>query len=98
MVAKPQDRPSELKKAVEAFGGRVHSFFFAFGDFDGIAVVEFPDNENCAACALTLKGAGPNTVLKTTVLVTPEEGTNAMRRARMVSSGYTPPVGYVSHG
>jgi len=31
MMETPQDRPAELRKAVEAFGGRMHQFFFAFG-------------------------------------------------------------------
>ena len=38
----PQDRPAELRKAVEAFGGRMHQFLFAFGEFDGVSIVEFP--------------------------------------------------------
>ena len=61
MVDTPQDRPAELRKAVEAFGGRLHQFFFAFGEYDGISIVEFPNNETCAACAVTLTGAGANT-------------------------------------
>ena len=34
MMETPQDRPAELGKAVEAFHGRVHQFFFAFGEYD----------------------------------------------------------------
>ena len=44
----------------------MHQFFFAFGEFDGVSVVEFPNNESCAACAVTLSGAGANTTLQTT--------------------------------
>jgi uncharacterized protein with GYD domain len=29
MIETPQDRSAELRKAVEAFGGRMHQFFFA---------------------------------------------------------------------
>jgi len=98
MVDTPQDRPAELRKAVEAFGGHVHQFFFAFGHYDGIGIVEFPDNESCAACVLTLTGAGGNAALKTTVLLAPDEGQEAMRRARTVRHGYRAPTGYASHG
>lgn len=42
MVDTPQDRPAELRKAIEAFGGRLHQFFFAFGEYDGVSIVEFP--------------------------------------------------------
>ena len=98
MLETPQDRRAELRKAVEAFGGTLHHFFFAFGAYDGIAIVEFPDNESCAACSLTLAGSGANTALQTTALLTASEGQQAMHRARTVRSGYRPPLGYDSHG
>ena len=41
MIEAPQDRSAELRKAVEAFYGRVHQFFFAFGEYDGLSIVEF---------------------------------------------------------
>ena len=94
MIETPQDRPAELRKAVEAFGGRVHQFFFAFGEFDGVSIVEFPNNESCAACAVTLTAAGANTSLRTTVLLTADEGQTAHAWAGSVGHGYRPPVGY----
>ena len=98
MVDTTQDRPTELRKAVEAFGGRMHQFFFAFGEYDGISIVEFPNNEKCAACAVTLTGAGADAVLRTTVLLTANEGQAAMLQAHSVRTGYRPPEGYSSHG
>jgi uncharacterized protein with GYD domain len=97
MVADPHDREAEVRKAVEAFGGKLHQFFYAFGEFDGIAIVEFPDNGSCSACSLTL-GSGGAAQLWTTVLMTMEEGWQAMRKANQATTGYTPPVGYASHG
>ena len=94
----PQDRPAQLRKAVEAFNGKLHQFFYALGNYDGVAIVEFPDNESCAACSLTLTGAGSNTTLTTTVLLSPDEGYRAMQKANMTSTGYQTPVGYSSHG
>jgi uncharacterized protein with GYD domain len=98
MVEAPQDRPAELRKAVEAFGGRLHQFFFAFGDYDGISIVEFPNNEMCAACAVMLTGSGATAALRTTVLLTANEGQEAMLKANSVQSGYRPPLGYTGHG
>ena len=98
MLDKPQDRPGELRKAVEAFGGKVHQFFFAFGTYDGVAVLEFPDIESCAACTLTLAGAGANRTQLTTLLFSPAEGYGAMQKASQTQTGYRPPVGYGSHG
>ena len=41
MIEAPQDRSAELRKAVEFFHGRMHQFFFSFGEYDGLSVVEF---------------------------------------------------------
>jgi uncharacterized protein with GYD domain len=98
IVETAQDRPGELRKAVGEFGGKVHHFFYAFGAYDGIAIVEFPDNESCAACSLTLAGAGGTVVLTTTVLLTAAEGHRAMKKASAAETGYQAPVGYSSHG
>src|SRR3974377_256424 len=93
MVETPQDRAGGLRRAGEACGGRMHQFFFAFGEYDGISIVEFPNNESCAACAIILAGAGGPATLRTTVLLTANEGQAAMLRASSVSHGYRPPVG-----
>ena len=45
-----------------------------------------------------LIGAGANTSLQTTALLTANEGQAAMLRASSVQSGYRPPVGYGSQG
>jgi len=97
MIETPQDRSAELRKAVEAFGGRMHQFFFSFGEYDGLSIVEFTNNAACASCAAFLIGAGANTSLQMTALLTANEGEAAMLRASSVQSRYRPPVGY-GHG
>ncbi len=53
-------------------GGVLESFYYAFGETDAYAIVEFPDN--CAAATLALKvNASLAATIKTTVLLTPEE-------------------------
>ncbi len=98
LVGTPHDRSVELRKAVEAFGGTLHQFFFAFGEYDGVAIVEFDDAENCAACSFSLNATGLNAAFRTTVLLTVEQGWHAMRLAHDAETGYLPPAGYVSHG
>jgi uncharacterized protein with GYD domain len=98
MLETPQDRAAELRKAVEGFGGKLDCFYFAFGEYDGVAIVEFPNTESCIACSLTLSGGGANAALSTTVLIQPSEGARAMQLARDTKTGYRAPVGYASHG
>lgn len=94
MVDRPHDRTAEARKAIEAHGGTLHHYFFAFGDYDGIALVEFPHNEACVSSLMTIVGAGGLVALKTTVLITAEEARSAMQGAGSITSGYEPPVGY----
>ena len=79
-------RRDAVAKVAESVGGRLESFYFAFGDRDVYTVVELPDNESATAIALTVNASGAVTV-RTTVLITPEEVDAAAKR----SVDYRPP-------
>jgi len=65
-------RRAAVAKMAEALGGKLESFYFAFGDVDAYVVVDLPDNTTAAAAALAVNNAGGATV-KTVVLIAPEE-------------------------
>lgn len=79
-------RRDAVAAVAESIGGRLESFHFAFGDSDAFVIVDLPDNESAAAVALTVNAAG-GAVVKTVVLLTPEEVDAAARR----SVDYRPP-------
>jgi uncharacterized protein with GYD domain len=89
MIAKPQDRTAAVKKMVESMGGKLHSFFFAFGEYDVVAIVEGPDNEGAVAAGLATVAGGAMSKYRTTVLVTPEEFVKATKKAKKIA--YAPP-------
>ena len=91
MATKPQDREEVVRVAVEAFDGKLHGLYFCFGEYDGLCVTEFPDNETALACLMSIVGHGALVTLKTTPLMTPEEGRGAMERAREVVTHYERP-------
>jgi uncharacterized protein with GYD domain len=91
MVQHPQDRSEAARTAVEAYGGKLHHFFFAFGEFDGVAISEFADTESATAAALTIGAGGAAAAIKTTVLISTEEAVRAMEKAGAIRSGYTAP-------
>jgi uncharacterized protein with GYD domain len=64
----------------ESVGGRLESFYFAFGERDVYTVIDLPDNESATAVALTVNASGAVKV-RTTVLVTPEEVDAAAKRS-----------------
>jgi uncharacterized protein with GYD domain len=79
-------RRDAVAAVAESVGGQLESFHFAFGDSDAIVIVDLPDNESAAAVALTVNAAG-GAVVKTVVLLTPEEVDAAAKR----SVDYRPP-------
>ena len=79
-------RPDAVKPMVEALGGSVEAFYFAFGDADAYVVLDMPDNVSVAAVAMTVNASGAVSA-KTTILLTPEEVDPAAQK----SVDYTPP-------
>jgi uncharacterized protein with GYD domain len=75
-----------VKQMVEKAGGKLVSFYYAFGDSDVVGVTEMPDHATAAALSLAVNASGAVN-LKTTVLLTPEE----MDAASKKSVGYRPP-------
>ncbi|TMB99542.1 MAG: GYD domain-containing protein [Chloroflexi bacterium] len=73
-------RRRAVDELLASVGGKVESFYFAFGDTDAYVVVEVPDNVTAAAVALTV-GASGAIKLKTTVLMTPEEVDQATKKS-----------------
>jgi uncharacterized protein with GYD domain len=73
-------RRAAVDKLLESVGGKVESFYYAFGDTDVFVIVDVPDNVTAAAVALTV-GASGAVNLKTTVLMTPEEVDQATKKS-----------------
>ena len=91
MVAKPQNRRDAAETVISVAGGRLLDMYFCFGDYDGVAIVEFPSNVDVAAGSLAISSSGAFSKVKTTVLITMDESVEAMKKAGEVSAAYTPP-------
>lgn len=79
-------RREAVDELFASLGGRVEAFYFMFGDRDVIVIGELPDNTSAAALALKVNAAGVTTC-KTTVLLTPQEVDNAVKK----TGTYRPP-------
>ncbi len=83
---KATGRVAAIKKAIASAGGKVDVACWAFGEWDALMVLDFPDDTD--ALALVLKECESGLVrTKTTVLISPEE----MDRALAKSVKYKPP-------
>ncbi len=89
LVKTPQDRIEAIRPAVRKLGGKIESAYYAFGDYDLVAIVSMPDNVSAAAFSIAASAGGAVTAIKTTPLMTIREGMTAMRKAKR--STYEPP-------
>ncbi len=89
LAQKPEDRRDAARAYIEKIGGKLHGFWYAFGDYDAYSVVEAPDNVSVAAVAMAISGGGALSKYETTVLLSVEEAMDAMQRAREIQ--YRPP-------
>ncbi len=84
MIVKPQNREDIVRVAAEAFKGRLLHFYLSFGEYDGVSISEFPDNETAMACLMLILGQGAVERIKTTPLMSQDEARGAMDRAHEV--------------
>jgi uncharacterized protein with GYD domain len=71
---------------IASMGGKLESFYFAFGDADVYATAELPSNEAATALALSINKSG-STKVRTVVLLTPEQ----VDEAAKMTPDYRPP-------
>jgi uncharacterized protein with GYD domain len=84
LIANPEDRRAAATQYIEAVGGRLHGFWYAFGDHDAYCVWEAPDNVSMAATAVAISAGGALSSFQTTVLLTVEETLAALRKAAAI--------------
>jgi uncharacterized protein with GYD domain len=89
LMKNPEDRRVAAKQYIEAVGGKLHGFWYAFGDQDGYNLWEAPDNISMAATSIAIGAGGALSSVETTVLLTVEETLEALRKASSIK--YRPP-------
>lgn len=74
LLAEGGSRRREVaKKLFKSAGGKLESFYYAFGDTDVYLIADMPDDVTTAALALTINASGAVVVRKTVPLLTPED-------------------------
>jgi len=82
LVDRPElDHAGQASAMVASLGGRLLGYWYSFGEFDGVALLEAPDNSIAAAVAMAIGGTGEVSRLQTSVLLTMDEARNAMHKA-----------------
>lgn len=90
MIENPEDRREAARSYIESVGGKLHGFWYAFGEHDGWNLWEAPDNVSMAAVALAIGAGGALSSMETTVLLSVEDTIEALEKAKSVR--YRPPA------
>jgi uncharacterized protein with GYD domain len=85
LTKNPEDRRAAATKYIEAVGGKLHGFWYAFGDQDGYNLWEAPDNVAMAATAIAISGGGALSSFHTTTLLSVEETLAALKQAGSIA-------------
>jgi uncharacterized protein with GYD domain len=89
LLKAPENRLKAVQQVVERLGGSIVNGWFTFGDYDVLVICELPDNVSAAAFDMAVAAGGAMKAVKTTPLLTFEDGIAAMRKAK--EAEYTPP-------
>ena len=89
LVKNPEDRRKAATQYIESVGGKLHGFWYAFGEHDAYNLWEAPDNVAMAATAIAIGAGGAISSFETTPLLTVEETMAALEKA--ASIGYRKP-------
>jgi uncharacterized protein with GYD domain len=76
-----------IKQMVEKLGGKLHAFYYSFGDADVVGITEFPDEASALALSMAVNSSGAAT-LRSMPLISPD----------VVDAAAKKPVGYRAPG
>ena len=88
MIENPRDRGAAATAAAESLGCKLHGMWWAFGEHDGVFLLEAPDNIAVVALAMAV-GASGQVSTETTALIDMNDAQEAMRRA--ATATFSPP-------
>ena len=84
LIQNPEDRREAARAYIESVGGKLHGFWYGFGEHDGWNLWEAPDNVSMAAVALAIGAGGALSSIETTALLTVEELIEALGKAQSI--------------
>jgi uncharacterized protein with GYD domain len=89
LLQNPEDRRDAARAYIDQVGGVLQGFWYGFGEYDGYAIFEAPDNVSMAGVALAIAAGGALASVETTVLMTVEETLAALAKGKDI--GYRRP-------
>ena len=89
LIQNPEDRRDAARAYAEQVGGSLVGFWYGFGEYDGYAIFEVPDNASMAGLAVGIAAGGALASVETTVLLSVEETLAGLAKGKGI--GYRKP-------
>lgn len=86
------DVVERIEPLIAACHGTLEALYYAFGECDVVALGDFPSPEDAAAFSIAVSAGGAVSSIRTTALMTVEQGMAALKRASDAASAYHPPT------
>ena len=90
-IENPEDRRGHWSKLAEAAGGKLESYYWMFGQYDGLAIFEVPDSATMASVALAVTSGGALKHVETHELIGADDLVEILRKAQTLRPSYRPP-------
>ena len=90
-VQNPSDRAEVVRKLAAGIGGNLESYYWMFGQYDGLAIVAAPDSDSAAAFSLAVTGTGSFKHFETHELIESSDLIRISQRAKELQSSYQAP-------
>ncbi len=81
LLEHPVNRYDAVKPIIKKLGGKPISSYWSLGEYDFHLTAEFPDAATAAAFSVAATAGGSVKAIKTTALMTMEEGMAMMKKA-----------------
>jgi uncharacterized protein with GYD domain len=85
LAADPTNRIEQVRPAMEKAGIKLVCSYLSFGGEDIVLIADAPDNVHAAGLAIDFAAGGSLKSVKTTPLLTWEEGVAAMKKAAEIT-------------
>jgi uncharacterized protein with GYD domain len=81
LIQSPENREETVGRILESAGCKLKGLWYAFGEADGFALIEAPDNNAAAGISIAIASSGAFRKFETTPLMTQAETLEALRFA-----------------
>jgi uncharacterized protein with GYD domain len=89
LITRPEDRTTALEGIAKSLGGRMVALYYHFGEYDGTAIFEVPDDAAASAAVMAVNATGAVRATKTTRLYSVADLVQSLAMAGKVV--YSPP-------